>query len=198
MTDLGPPQLLVRVYPKDRSGRFEPMKQRCPDVLFPVAPWEPNWLTPTVEDQYLFTNTLRHSALGINVGSTVSLEMCMFGKPVINVAYNPPGVDIFPFDYPRFYSFDHYRPVVDSGAVMVAWDESDMRGMIRDAFSRPAAAKEKQEKLLHAMFGNTLDGLSAERVADTLLKLTGASRPAPSTTAAERSLLGEPALGRFA
>ena len=40
MTDLGPPQLLVRVYPKDRHPeRFDAVKQRCPGILFPSIPW---------------------------------------------------------------------------------------------------------------------------------------------------------------
>jgi hypothetical protein len=173
MTDLGPPQLLVRVYPKDRTGRFEDMKRRCPDVLFPPVPWEPNWLTPTIDDLYLFTNSVHHAALGINVASTVTLELCMFGKPVINVAYNPPDLDIFPFDYRRFYDFDHYRPVTRSQAVLLAWDEKEMPGLIRRALAQPEATREHQARLLQNMFGRTLDGRSADRVADTLLDLSG-------------------------
>lgn len=173
MKDLGPPQLLVRVYPKDRTGRFEELKQRLPDVLFPHVPWEPNWLTPELEDLYVFTNTLRHVAVGINAASTVSLELCMVGKPVINVAYNPPGVDISPFDYPRFYDFDHYRPVTNSGAITLARDESEMGDLIRDALNHPHARRQQQEALLRSMFGDTLDGASADRVARALLRLAG-------------------------
>ena len=76
------PQLLVRVYPKDLSGRFDALRaQAVPDVLFPPVPWERRWLTPRLEDCSLLTSTLRHCALGINVASTVSLELCMFDKP---------------------------------------------------------------------------------------------------------------------
>ena len=91
MKDAGSPQLLVRVYPKDRTGRFDDIKRRYPDVLFPKVAWEPNWLTPMPDDTWMLTNTLRHAALGINVASTVSLELCMFRKPVINVATIRPG-----------------------------------------------------------------------------------------------------------
>ena len=55
-----------------------------------------NWLTPLREDGALWSNMLRYCDVGINVASTVSLELFMFGKPTINVAYNPPGVDIAP------------------------------------------------------------------------------------------------------
>jgi hypothetical protein len=119
MTDLGP-QLLLRVYPKDQTGRFEELKRRRSDIIFGEAPWEPLWLTPKIEDCFVLTNTLRHADVGINVASTISLELCMFAKPVINVAYNPPEIHSSLVDYARYYEFDHYRPVVESGAVQVA------------------------------------------------------------------------------
>ena len=171
MTDLGPPQLLVRVYPKDLTGRFEETRRRNPDILFPEAPWEPAWLTPKIEDAYLLTNTLRHVAAGVNVASTISLELCMFDKPVINVGYNPPGMDVSPVDYPRYYEFDHYRPVVESGAVMVAWSESEMREMLRQALVEPQAGSGRRRALIKKMFGNALDGYSGVRVAGSLLQV---------------------------
>jgi hypothetical protein len=173
MPEFGPPQLLVRVYPKDRTGRFDEIKSRCPEVLFPPVPWEPNWLTPLPDDSAVLTNTLRHADVGINVASTVSLELCMFGKPVVNAAYDPPGVDIRPFDYPSFYLYDHYRPVADSGAVLIARSEDEMAAMIREALSNGSATRQKQDALLRTMFGDLLDGASSDRVADTLLAMTG-------------------------
>ena len=131
MNDFGPPQLLVRLYPKDRTGRFEEFKRSNPDIIFPRVPWESAWLTPEIEDTPLLTNTLRHAAVGINIASTISLELCMFDKPVINVAYNPPGLNIEPLDFGRAYAFDHYRPVVESGAVALANNEAHMKTLRR-------------------------------------------------------------------
>ena len=171
MTDLGPPQLLVRVYPKDLTGRFEETRRRNPDILFPEVPWEPAWLTPKIEDAYLLTNTLRHVAAGVNVASTISLELCMFDKPVINVGYNPPGLDVSPVDYRRYYEFDHYRPVVESGAVMLAGSESEMREMLRRALVEPQTESGRRRALIKKMFGNALDGYSGVRVAGSLLQV---------------------------
>jgi hypothetical protein len=173
MPELGPPQLLVRVYPKDQSGRFEATKARCPDVFFPAIAWEPKWQTPLPADSAMLTNTLRHADVGINVASTVSLELCMFGKPVINAGYNPPGVDVRPFDYPTFYEYDHYRPVAKSGANLIAWSEDEMASLIRRALTGGFANRDRQEALLTAMFGGMLDGASSERVAQTLLSIVG-------------------------
>lgn len=171
------PQLLVRVYPKDLTGRFDDLKQRYPDVLFPVVPWEPSWLTPLPGDTQLLTNTLRHADVGINVASTISLELCMLERPVINVAYNPPGIDVRPYDYRRFYEFDHYKPVAQSGAVMLAGSEDAMPGLIQQALTAPSALLERQRALIGRMFGDTVDGRSSDRVAECLSTLTAKISP---------------------
>lgn len=176
MTFSGPPQLMVRVYAKDRSGRFEPLKRRRPDILFPDVPWEPNWLTPKPEDLPLLTNMLRHCALGINVASTVSLELCMFDKPVINVGYNPESLPQNALNYLRYYRFDHYRPVVESGAVRLAKSPADLREFIVRALANPREDAVARLTLLSEMFGRTLDGKSGLRVAEALAKLVEESR----------------------
>lgn len=168
MTDLGPPQLLVRVYPKDRTGRFAEVARRFPDVLVPVIPWEPNWLTPLVEDAYLLTNMLRHAAVGINVASTTSLELCMLDKPVINVGFNPPHVERQEVDYSRYYQFDHYRPIVESGAVEVAYSEAELYGQLASALAHPERLALQRKSLVRKFFGNNLDGWSSTRVASVL------------------------------
>ncbi|MGH7603725.1 MAG: hypothetical protein ACRENK_06990 [Gemmatimonadaceae bacterium] len=171
MPDLGRPQLLVRVYPKDNTGRFEDLRRRRPDILFPEARWISGWLTPTESDNQMLTNTLRHVDVGINVASTISLELCMFDKPVINVAYNPPGMLSVRVPYARYYEFDHYRAVVESGAVDVSRNPEEMRSQLRGALTRPSMRRAKRRSLMQRMFGDTLDGRSSERVAKVLLDL---------------------------
>ena len=137
---------------------------------------------------------LRHSALGVNIASTVSLELAMFDKPVINVGYNPQavadvanvagaaglagvtdvsGVDITPIDFATYYEFDHYRPVVQSGAVSVAWTEDEMRDLLIGGLTEPDKDSHKRKAFIRTMFGDTLDGKSGARVAETLLRLAG-------------------------
>ena len=175
MTDLGSPQLLVRVYPKDQTGRFEELKVRRTDILFSKTHWEKAWHTPRFEDCYMLTNSVRHADIGINVASTISLELCMFNKPVINVGYNPPEVDRGSIDYARYYEFDHYRPVVESGAVRVAGSEIEMHALLRSALAEPQKDSAERRKLIRQMFGNTLDGQASHRVAAQLVNL--AQRP---------------------
>lgn len=163
------PQLVCRIYPKDLTGRFNEKMERRKDIIFPKIPWEPNWLTPTPEDIKLWTNMLLHCELGINIASTTSLELCMFDKPVLNVAYDPFEMNIEPYNMALFYTFDHYKPIVDSGAVKVCYSEKELEESIHSELLNPLRASKERAALLNKFFGNTLDGKSHERIANVLL-----------------------------
>ena len=172
----GPPQLLVRVYPKDRTGRFEPLRARRADILFQEVPWESAWLTPLPEDGPLLTNTLLHADVGINVASTVSLELAMFDKPVLNVGYNPPSLPTSELEYARYYRFDHYAPVVGGGGVRVAGSPGELSAFLREELADPGRGSTARKALVQEMFGDTLDGRSGSRVAKTLATLACSTR----------------------
>lgn len=115
---------------------------------------------------------MRHCSLGINAASTVSLELMMFDKPVINLGFDPPGTTLGRWSrFDRHLGLDHYKPVADSGAVMIARSTSDLESMIRDAFHTPGRQADARRKFLQDTFGDTLDGNSARRVTDTLVSL---------------------------
>jgi hypothetical protein len=99
----------------------------------------------------------------------------MFNKPVINVGYNPPSIETSVIDYARYYTFDHYRPVVESGAVSVASSEDEMRTLLSQALKQPHEQSFRRRALIQKMFGNTLDGKSGVRVAEQLLELANNS-----------------------
>lgn len=162
------PQLVVRVYAKDRTGRFADTRRRRSDIIFSDPIWEPAWLTPLPEDTPLWTSLLANADVGINVASTVSLELCMFDRPVVNVGFNPPGVPEGPVRYADYYDFDHYRKVVDSGAVSIAESIDDLIVEVRRSLRDPEKRSKHRRALMDQMFGSTLDGLSGTRVGSAL------------------------------
>jgi hypothetical protein len=166
------PQLVVRLYAKDRSGRFDELARRRPDIAFPAVAWEPRWLTPLPDDTALWSNMLRHADVGINIASTVSLELCMFDRPVLNVAYNPPSVPRAEIDFARYYRFDHYRPIAESGAIRLISSPDEVRDAVTEALRDPGRLAAVRGALLERFFGDTLDGHAGQRVADVLCELT--------------------------
>ena len=100
----------------------------------------------------------------------------MFDKPVINVGYNPPGLDPAVLNYLRYYSFDHYRPVVESGAVQVAKSPTQMEELLRQALVDPGRGQAERRALVHRMFEGMLDGRCGERMAQLLSALAAAGR----------------------
>ena len=167
------PQLVVRTYIKGTSPEMLALaKRNDPDVVFPPMLWDKEWITPQYEDLYVYNGLLRHCALGINAASTVSLELMMYDKPVINLGMEPPGSSLpYYARFTRHVGYEHYVPVAASGGVMVAESVTDLENKIYRGLTNPAADKPNRKAFLNEMFDDTLDGRSGERVAEALLKL---------------------------
>jgi len=172
------PQLVVRTYIKDTSPEMLALAQRnIPDVFFPPVLWDKEWFTPLYEDLAIYTSLLRHAALGINAASTVSLELLMHDKPVINLGFDPPGSSIpHHFRYARHIEFDHYWPVATSGAVMVARSAEDMREMLIRGLTVPEADSDRRRQFISNVFGDMLDGRAGQRVAERLAQIARGGR----------------------
>jgi hypothetical protein len=169
------PQLLVRTYIKGNSPEMVALAEEMkndPDVVFPTILWDKQWLMPLHEDLYIYSNLLRYTALGINPASTVTLELMMFGKPAINLGFEPPESNL-PYwsRFSRHIDYEHYRPVASSGGVMVARSLDELKIMILRGLNQSESDRPAQERFIKTFFGNTLDGKSGERVADQLVQL---------------------------
>lgn len=171
------PQLVVRTYAKGTGEGMLALADEHidnPDVIFPPILWDKQWLMPLHDDLYVYTNLLLHTALGINAASTVSLELMMLDKPVINLGFEPPGANL-PYwtRFSRHVEYDHYHPVAQSGGVMVARSVDDLRKMIKEGLANPQAQSEARRSFICRMFGDTLDGKSGKRIAQGLIELAG-------------------------
>ncbi len=175
------PQLLVRNYAKGTSPEMRALAARgLPETVFPEVAWDERWQTPRYEDLAVYSSLLRHAALGINAASTVSLELMIFDKPIINLDFDPPGSDLpWCLGFGRHIRFDHFWPVARSGATMVARSADDMARMLRRGLTEPAADSAARTRVLESMFGGLLDGNAGRRVAERLLALAAPRNPNP-------------------
>lgn len=179
------PQLLVRTYIKGTSAEMNCLAAEMkndPDVVFPSILWDKQWIMPLHEDLYIYTNLLRHTALGINAASTVSLELMMLDKPAINLGFEPPDSNL-PYwsRFSRHVEYEHYRPVAASGGVMVARSLEDLKTMILRGLNQPEADHVARQRFIQSMFGDVLDGKAGERIALTLTSCARSGQKALET-----------------
>jgi hypothetical protein len=167
------PQLVVRTYVKGTSAEMKALANRnIPGVIFPKVQWEEKWFTPMYEDLEIYASLVKHAAMGINAASTVSLELLMHDKPVINLGFDPPGSKLpHHLRWIRHINYDHYKPVAESGAVTVAHSETDMREMLLRGLKNPKIDSEKRQHFIKKIFDNILNGRSGRRVAEHLVQL---------------------------
>lgn len=124
-------------------------------------------------------DTLYHCDVVVNTASTTSLDALAMNRPVVNI-----GFDLEPTEYhqsrSRYYDFDHYRPLTESGVLNIAWTFEEGVLMILNELENPALDASKAGKLLKKMCWN-LDGGSTERMAAGVLRvLSGVAASEPN------------------
>lgn len=165
-------QLVVRTYIKGTSAAMMAIaEEKHPGVVFPPILWDEKWYTPQYEDLSIYTSLLRHCEMGINVASTVSLELLIHDKPVLNFGFDPPGSNLRKhMRFARHIHFDHYLPVAESGAVMVTRSVEDVREALIKGLKHPQLGREERSRFSQSFFGGLLDGKCGRRVADVLFE----------------------------
>jgi hypothetical protein len=171
-----PCQLLVRLHPQDNFAAFDrlpPMEHvriERPGRYRGAAAGNAAILhyDPTAQDVRHLTETLSFSDVVVNVASTITLEACAVDRPVVNLAFNPPGA-AWDFDPADYYRLVHYRPVADSGAVAIARSPEELTAALAEALDDPGRRSARRRELyrLYDPFG---DGRAAERIGACLLR----------------------------
>ncbi len=146
----GNPQLVLRPAPVDTSDRYASVLERYPVVLSRPA-WRDlgsGWtsVVPTRRDMELLVNLTRHADVNINMASTMTLDFALHDTPVVNL-----GFDVDPTHNlaPRYYQFDHYRPVVQFGAARLATDPESLAAAVNSYLADPTLDKEAREQFVN-------------------------------------------------
>ncbi|SNR36506.1 hypothetical protein [Lutibacter flavus] len=171
-------QLLVRTSPAEDGIRFNDIKLKYLDIKWNIPKWKlsranhvETWSqrVPTKEDISDLKSILKFSDLNINMCSTMSLDFMLFDKPVINTVYG--NVNNGLYDDQKFLNYDHYKKVVESGAVVIAHNETELFFEINKILENPTSRVDQQNNLLKLQIGKPLEGTS-ERIANVLYKLS--------------------------
>ncbi len=171
---VGNPQFLCRPHPL-QSFQYEQFES-IPDLRFDrfhrvsrVLGWD-----PTLEESTHIANLLRHSAVVVNIASTITLEACLVDTPVVNVAFDGAHPEVFERNIHHDHWQRHFRVVRDTGATWVAQDEESLIAGINRFLENPRYLEEERRRLVRFVCG-PCDGLAHQRLAQLARRLAGGS-----------------------
>lgn len=142
------PQILLRRCPVDVSGRFQKIIKKHSTIIKEAAPiWNfdkegDNWqlIYPNYKDIALLVNTVYHSDVVINVGSTMAHDFAIFNKPAIYLNYNP--VKSNKWNIETIYKFQHFRSMKNLTPVFWLNEKKDIIEVIKKALNSDLSSDE--------------------------------------------------------
>jgi hypothetical protein len=170
----GRPNLVFRLHPwdRDQSGYRDALQGRTrTSVERPFATSGRQSVyesLPRPDDVAHYGALLQHSDVLVNVASTTSLDAIAVDCPVVNIAFDT--VPVAPeSSIANYYGYAHYKPIVDTGAVDVAYSREALGDALRDALRHRGARAEARAAARH-QFLHFEDGQSYRRIADRVLQ----------------------------
>jgi hypothetical protein len=169
-------QLLVRVHPRDHAdlySRFHDGRRVFVEKPFqqlersPGAP-ELDSFTPGSEGRRRLAATLAHSDVIVNFASTTTVEASLFDTPVVNIGFDDTADLPLPLSIARYYQFEHYRPVVETGAAHIATSPADLVRAVALYLNDPRTHAVGRRALARKCCAFT-DGRAGERLGDWVL-----------------------------
>jgi hypothetical protein len=120
---------------------------------------------PSISDLKDLRAIVSYVDLNINMCSTMSLDSIIFGKPVINVVLGHKQSDLF-YDQ-KYLEYEHYKRVIESGAVTLAKTKTDFINAINESLNSSNLRLSQQTRLLDLQISKPLEGTS-KRIVKTL------------------------------
>ena len=150
--------LLFRRCPVDFSARYDEVLAEYSDVIVPVNPiWEvqgSNWsaVLPTSADADLLRNTIAHTAMVINLGSSMVFDYALYDKPCAYIAFNSATQREANWSIEQIYNYVHFRSMPSKEAVVWLTDPDTIWEKLYEALREPApfvAAAQAWFKVIH-------------------------------------------------
>jgi hypothetical protein len=138
------PQLIFRRSPVDKSNRFDTIIAQYKKLICVI---DPDWksdsdveksfvsLYPRMNDIFLLVNTVKHSDLVINFGSTMAHDFAVYNKPCLYLNYDP--VKNAKIKVGRIYRFQHFNSLKNLEAVSWVNSKLEMWYLIKRGLDEP-------------------------------------------------------------
>jgi hypothetical protein len=115
--------IVFRRCPVDFSNRYDEIIERHQGVIVCIDPkWKRigeawNTILPTKDDMTLLMNTIHHTELVINLGSSMVFDYIAFHKPCAFLNYNIPNNKFTDWSVEKIYNLIHFRSMPNQNSV---------------------------------------------------------------------------------
>jgi hypothetical protein len=147
-------QVLVKCHPFDDPTAYDHLTARYPVAVQGQrsGPHAADTWNPQPEEIATARDALYYCSANLNIFSTVTIEAAYFDKPIVHIAYDPvPPVGRIPCR--EYYNWDHFRPVVATGAATLVESADAMIDAVRAALSAPQARAPQRAALVAQYIG---------------------------------------------
>lgn len=116
--------IIFRRCPVDFSNRFDEVLEKNKDIITPIAPiWEQigegwNAVLPTRADLDLQINTIYHTEMVINLGSSMVFDYVTHKKPCAFINYDVKNKVLKDWSVSKIYNFVHFRSMPNNNSVL--------------------------------------------------------------------------------
>ncbi|UUC47044.1 UDP-glycosyltransferase [Flavobacterium cerinum] len=129
--------ILFRRCPVDFSDRFDRVLEKYKAIIVPVKPkWEKkggmwNTILPTPEDMNLQVNTIAHTEMVINLGSSMVFDYAAHHKPCAYINYDVKNKVAPDWSVQKIYKYIHFRSMPDPTTVLWLNEKNDIKETIK-------------------------------------------------------------------
>lgn len=173
----GNPYLLVRRHPNDPPEPWQELGRRLRHGVV-AEPWAPGstpfrgW--PTDDDLALQMSSLAHSAVHVNVCSSMTVDGAMFDRPQVGPTFIPGASTAENRRVAAFSRQEHWLPIARSGGLATASDEESLIEAIGRGLERPDEFHDGRRRIISEILTFD-DGRSSQRLADEVAALLARS-----------------------
>ena len=148
--------IIFRRSPVDFSDRYNEVLDTFKDIIVPINPkWakmgvEWNTVLPLKEDNEVLVNTIRHSEMVINLGSSMVFDYTIFEKPCLYLNYDVVNKKQKDWSVDKIYKFVHFRSMASKNDVIWINTQTEIEQKIEQAlkdYSTIATAKKWFERI---------------------------------------------------
>lgn len=144
--------IVFRRCPVDFSNRYDAVLETYKEVITPIAPlWKKigdrwNTVLPTQTDIDLQINTIAHTELVVNLGSSMVFDYVAHNKPCAFVNYDVVSKKISDWSVKKIYNYVHFRSMPKNNAVLWIDSPEAIAGIIENAITKNSMVLENAQK----------------------------------------------------